>query len=96
MANLTPFRGACIDDGTAVEIGYGFALGKQIWGYSLFCDRSLIETTRLMGISISGEFPCSEDFNLSHNLMITEDIRLSGGKILKSINDVLKELNKTI
>jgi len=34
IANITPFRGANIDDGTAFEIGYMMAQGKMIYAYS--------------------------------------------------------------
>ncbi len=33
IANVTPFRGACIDDGTAWEIGYAHALKKPVATY---------------------------------------------------------------
>src|SRR5277367_2337334 len=34
VANLTPFRGVSADVGTVFEVGYGFALGKKVYGYS--------------------------------------------------------------
>lgn len=34
IANITPFRGANVDDGTAFEIGYMVAQGKPIYAYS--------------------------------------------------------------
>jgi len=33
-ANLYPFRGAEPDSGTVFELGLGYALGKQIYGYA--------------------------------------------------------------
>lgn len=33
VANCNPFRGICMDDGTAYELGYGNALGKPSYGY---------------------------------------------------------------
>lgn len=33
LANLNEFRGDCMDDGTAFEIGYGVALKKIVIGY---------------------------------------------------------------
>ncbi len=34
MANLNPFRGYEPDSGTAFELGFAAALGKQAWGYT--------------------------------------------------------------
>jgi nucleoside 2-deoxyribosyltransferase len=34
IANMTPFRGLSMDVGTAVEMGYMFAQGKPVFGYS--------------------------------------------------------------
>ncbi len=34
IANMTPFRGPSMDIGTAVEMGYLFAQGKPVFGYS--------------------------------------------------------------
>jgi nucleoside 2-deoxyribosyltransferase len=34
IANMTPFRGPSMDVGTAVEMGYLFAQGKPVFGYS--------------------------------------------------------------
>jgi len=33
VANCNPFRGVCMDDGTAYELGYGNALKKPSYGY---------------------------------------------------------------
>jgi nucleoside 2-deoxyribosyltransferase len=34
IANMTPFRGPSMDVGTAVEVGYMYAQGKPVFGYS--------------------------------------------------------------
>src|ERR1044071_2798926 len=34
LANLTPYRGVSADVGTVFEIGYGYARGKKVFGYS--------------------------------------------------------------
>jgi len=34
VANMTPFRGPSMDVGTAVEMGYMYAQGKPVFGYS--------------------------------------------------------------
>ena len=44
VANLTPFRSPSADPGTAFELGFMFAFGKPIFGYStiseLFFERA--------------------------------------------------------
>lgn len=34
IANMTPFRGVSMDVGTAVEVGYMFARGRPVFGYT--------------------------------------------------------------
>ncbi|EKR62374.1 nucleoside 2-deoxyribosyltransferase domain protein [Leptospira weilii str. 2006001853] len=34
LANCNSLRGALVDDGTSVEIGTGFSIGKRIYGYT--------------------------------------------------------------
>lgn len=93
IANLIPFRGACVDDGTSWEIGYGHALGKKIYGYTEFCDFSLINVTNFMfDITKQPEFEDIENFDNPVNLMIADSIDDSGGKILKTFEDCLNEL----
>ena len=43
IANLEPFRGPNVDDGTAFEIGYGFSKGKKIYGYMEHFEKELKE-----------------------------------------------------
>jgi nucleoside 2-deoxyribosyltransferase len=45
IANMTPFRGPGMDAGTAFEIGYAYAEGKMIIGWSSD-DRDYIERVR--------------------------------------------------
>lgn len=94
VANLTPFRGAGIDDGTAVEIGYALALGKKIWGYSDFCNLSLKAVTNIMfDINRQEEFPIVEDFSNPSNLMITEAIKQGGGEIFKTFEQCIESIH---
>lgn len=96
IANILPFRGACIDDGTAWEIGYGFALGKKIYGYSTYMNKTLEYTTNKMyDISKQPEFPIIENFMNSCNLMIEDSIRQSGGVVCNTFEDCLLMLSKT-
>ena len=101
IANIEPFRGACIDDGTAWEIGCGFALGKKIYGYSKYntSNYSLLDVTRdfwdLEDHSDGGlcsEYPLVEDFGNTVNLMICDSIKDSGGSIYKTFELCLADL----
>lgn len=65
LANLNDFRGRDVDSGTAFEVGYAFARGKQIFGY-LSDDRPLREK---LGEKDAEGFSV-ENFQLPVNLMI--------------------------
>jgi nucleoside 2-deoxyribosyltransferase len=92
IANLDPFRGPNIDDGTAFEIGYGYAKGKQIYGYTLYNETSLekLTTTYDCGYSVYTEV---ENFGYCRNLMLVWSIYASGGKILRTFDDCLKDVS---
>jgi nucleoside 2-deoxyribosyltransferase len=93
LANIEPFRGACIDDGTAWEIGCGYALGKKIWGYSSLSNLSLKAVTNIMfDINRQEEYPIVEDFNNPVNLMISDSIKKSGGDIFKTVEECLVDM----
>lgn len=94
IANLIPFRGACIDDGTAWEIGCGFTLGKIICGYTPYCEHKLKDVTKMMyNIHQQKDFPNIEMFaDNCVNLMLQESIELTGGKILPSFESCLIHL----
>ena len=84
IADLTPFRGPNVDDGTAFEIGYAHALGLPIFGYActatpmasypervLACGGSLeraVLDNRATLVDEAGMVV--EDFGLPVNLMI--------------------------
>lgn len=71
LFNLTPFRGPSADAGTVWELGFMYALGKPLFGYSAvpgdYADRVAPD-----GFDI-------ERFGLPDNLMIAEAIEASGG-----------------
>ena len=78
IANLNPFRGLEPDSGTAFELGYAFALDKQIYGYVTRLDtlakRVEISENRCVPME-SGRLADSdgmliENFNLPCNLML--------------------------
>jgi nucleoside 2-deoxyribosyltransferase len=78
VANMTPFRGASMDVGTAFEMGYMAAQGKPVFGYSndgrLYVDRVLTNTP---GIDAQGQ--SIEAFEMHDNLMLEGAIYTSGG-----------------
>lgn len=65
MANLNPFRGKEPDSGTAFEVGYAWAKGKQIYGY-LQDARTMRER---LGEQDESGFAV-EDFGMAVNLML--------------------------
>lgn len=67
VANLNPFRGDCVDDGTAFEIGYAVALGKSVYGYISNAD-SIIHRHGCVAADENGY--AYEDFHMPVNLMI--------------------------
>ncbi len=64
-ANLNDFRGVDMDSGTAFEIGYGYASGKDIFGYTsdISSLREKLGEHDDRGFSV-------EDFGMCVNLMI--------------------------
>jgi len=77
IANITPFRGACIDDGTSWEIGYASALGKPVvtYGSGLEFTGDIIES--VSGVTNQNVKPrrdrdgfLIEEFGFQSNLMI--------------------------
>jgi nucleoside 2-deoxyribosyltransferase len=90
IADLTPFRGPSADPGTAFELGFAFALGKPVFGYSegaapLF-DRVTegfrdAIVTLADGRSLHPDGHVVENFDLFDNLMLIEAITASGGSL---------------
>jgi nucleoside 2-deoxyribosyltransferase len=81
-ANILPFRGAGMDAGTAVEIGFAAALGKPVFLYT-GDGRDLLERTAYFWGCLGGtltrdeagawrdpEGLLVEDFGLAENLMV--------------------------
>jgi nucleoside 2-deoxyribosyltransferase len=84
--NLTPFRGPSADPGTVFELGYMFAGGKPLFGYSSVASTYRHRVESDFGpISQSDGRPFDrhglavEDFGLTDNLMIARSIEESGG-----------------
>jgi len=76
MANLNPFRGLEPDSGTVFEVGYGVALGKDVYAYA--SDRREMKERIQQAQNLSADAThCRdgmfiEDFQLSHNLMMLD------------------------
>ena len=75
LANLTPFRGAAMDSGTAFEVGFMRALARPVFAYTNvaadYADRARAQ--RRQGL-VDGDYDAPEveieDFGLAENLMI--------------------------
>ncbi len=85
VANLTPFRGAGADPGTAFELGYVFALGRPVFGYTndpvahVERVRSRFGPLRREGDSLfAADGFAVENFELFDNLMLAEVLLESG------------------
>lgn len=75
IANLSPFRGASMDAGTAVEIGYMHALAKPVFGYT---NDGRVYRERVVpdGLEV-------EDLDLADNLMIEGVVSAHGGGVIR-------------
>ena len=80
IANLTPFRGAEPDSGTAFEVGYACAKGKTVYGY-LPDTRPLREK---LGERDENGFAV-EDFGLPLNLMLCGAARIVAGGFAEAL-----------
>ncbi len=84
IANLTPFRGAGADPGTAYELGAMAARRKFCLGYSndpsIYADRlrRFTTVTSRDGHLIDGDGLTVEDFSLNDNLMMIHALDLYG------------------
>lgn len=70
VANISPFRGASLDPGTALEIGYAKALNKPVIAYNNYVNNNYKDRVTEDMINISKEYRVVEDFCLYDNLMI--------------------------
>jgi nucleoside 2-deoxyribosyltransferase len=94
IANIEPFRGACIDDGTAFELGYGYARDKMMYGYSP-CVKELIPeiTSRMFDLSRQKEYSIIENFGSPVNLMLSCAVMEREGKLFQTFEECLLHLN---
>ena len=88
IANLTPFRGASADSGTAFEVGFMRALGRPVLGYT---NTPLDYVARAKAVRALPRLPFDadapgvaiEDFDLPENLMIEIAIEASGSRLIR-------------
>ncbi len=93
--NLNAFRHGEPDAGTVFEIGYGVALGKEVYVYVDSCETMLNKTKSFdakceqkEGIWLDSQGLMIEDFEGMFNLMITESTTIING----NLEEVLKQL----
>ncbi len=93
--NLNAFRHGEPDPGTVFEIGYGVALGKEVYVY-VESEATMLEKTKENdghcickdGVWLDGKGLMIEDFDGMFNLMISESAIIING----NLEDVLRKL----
>lgn len=88
IANLTPFRGASADSGTAFEVGFMRALARPVLGYTNCPDDYVPRAEavrRLPPLPFDADGPAVEieSFDLAENLMIEIAIEASGSRLFR-------------
>lgn len=88
IANLTPFRGASADAGTAFEVGFMRALGRPVLGYTNtaldYVPRAeAIRALPRLAYDADNAGVAIEDFDLAENLMIEVAIEASGSRLIR-------------
>jgi len=76
-----------LDDGTAMEIGFAYSLGKKIYGYTQFPDISL--KIKSIGYIDDEIYNGIEDFGHCVNLMLHHSITT----IYKSLDVLLQSIS---
>eukprot|EP00927_Polykrikos_kofoidii_P046746 TRINITY_DN40884_c0_g1_i1.p1 TRINITY_DN40884_c0_g1~~TRINITY_DN40884_c0_g1_i1.p1 ORF type:complete len:233 (+),score=50.07 TRINITY_DN40884_c0_g1_i1:46-699(+) len=102
VANVNPFRGCCVDDGTSFEIGAAFVKGKRIVCYMESANIPMkIRVARDFGhygdFLEAMRFPHLEDFPGNTNpvnLMIAQAAKGAGGGVFTSFEQCLQFLAK--
>lgn len=85
VANLNPFRGKEMDCGTAFEIGYAHAHGKEIWGYM----DDVTPMIEQLGETDENGFSV-ENFGSPVNLMIAQASHIVCGTLIDCL-DAIKQ-----
>jgi nucleoside 2-deoxyribosyltransferase len=91
IANMTPFRGASADVGTAFEMGFARALGLAVFAYTNIREAFTERTNSALsndvrrdeaGVLRDTHGMAIEEWNLMDNLMLEGGIRASGGSLV--------------
>jgi nucleoside 2-deoxyribosyltransferase len=95
IANLNPFRGKESDSGTVWECGFGYGLGKEVYGYikskKVYLENfSKNEKRKINGVYVDNEDMVIEDFDLALNLMIGCSVKKL---VFGEFEDVLKVIS---
>jgi nucleoside 2-deoxyribosyltransferase len=103
LFNLTPFRGPSADLGTIFELGFIFASGKPVYGYTsataIYRDRvagargPLVEQNSVLRDRDGYEV---ENFGLRDNLMIVGAIEDSGGALVAIMENAVELTSATL
>jgi nucleoside 2-deoxyribosyltransferase len=88
IANMTPFRGAAMDSGTAFEVGFMRALGRPVFGYTNIATVYADRVRHLRSIGLPGDDYDApdvdiEDFGLVENLMIAVAVSETGPDVVR-------------
>jgi nucleoside 2-deoxyribosyltransferase len=98
IADISPFRGAAMDPGTAWEIGYATARGLPVFAYTHDL-RPYAERVGPSGHGARGPVDAAgrliEDFGLVENLMITESVLGIDADAVSAIRRCARHLSST-
>ncbi len=86
IANMTPFRGASMDAGTAYEMGFMRALGRPVFAYTNAPGNYAPRAREIRALGLpAGDFDAEEvnieAFDLADNLMMVVAVLESGGDV---------------
>lgn len=105
IADCNPWRGTCMDDGAAYELGFAAALGKPIYGYISTLESltaRVIEYLKLQpdadGQYVDSDgFIVGDDFGTNINLMMQDGMLASGGQLVEGdFADVVAALAENV
>lgn len=97
LANITPFRGAEVDTGTAFEIGYAIARGLPVFTYRQHRSTVLETVSQQYGPLVLDSASqvwrdrngaLVEDFGLPCNLMVAISSQFVAGSLAHALNDL--------
>jgi nucleoside 2-deoxyribosyltransferase len=105
VANCNGFRGVCMDDGTAYELGFANALGKPSYGYIAEVMSQVARTIRdyptaphESGLHADREgYLVTDDFGTSINLMMECGMLDGGGRLVEGgFEDCLRAVREDL